>query len=372
MIMHIAEFNTPPDTAIKRIVSHLFTTQQCQGVIALSKKPTGEYAYALITDIDTLDAIDPLFPLMPANAGKLISQLTMVQPSTKPLVAILRPCELRALYELVKLEQAHLDNLLIISFTCSGVFSLTTKPADIHDKLPEYREKAKTGDIVPGIRETCTFCEQYIPENADLVLNVAAHENDQKTILVLKTPEGEKAIKGLDTTASHADLESSHAKTILCKRVEHKKQVFSRSTTEKLGWDGLINLFGKCITCRACSSVCPICYCKLCYIDSGEKDTMPLSWERELQGKGALRIPSDTIMYHLVRLLHVGIMCVGCGMCSDVCPVAIPIATIFTKFGHRVQKDMHYSPGKDLTHKIPLTEINPQDFVETAEVAQQV
>jgi len=124
----------------------------------------------------------------------------------------------------------------------------------------------------------------------------------------------------------------------------------------------MIDVFGRCINCRACSSVCPVCYCKLCYISSNVKDKLPLSWQKQLSRDGSLRIPDDTVMYHLVRLLHVGVMCVGCGMCSDVCPTDIPIASIFTTVGEHMQETIEYKPGKDLEEPMPLAVVNPADF----------
>lgn len=361
--MKAYEINKPPDAAIKHIVTHLLEQQSFSGVMALSKKNTGEYAYALISHQDQLDHIDPLYPLMPANAGKLVSRITMIERAEKPLAVILRPCELRALYELVKLEQAQLENLLFISFVCGGVFPISSHKKDREKKYTEYWNTVHSCNPPPGIRETCKICEEFIPETADIVINVLDNDISRKTTIFTQTPAGQKVMQKMNLKGFDKNLDSPETEAIQRQRADTKQEVFRNLQTEKLGWNRLINLFGRCIDCHACSSVCPICYCKLCYIDSAEKDTAPLSWEQRLRKQGSLRIPDSTVMYHLVRLLHVGIMCVGCGMCSDVCPVDIPIASIFTKFGHRVQKDMQYTPGKDITHKMPLADVNPQDFV---------
>jgi formate dehydrogenase subunit beta len=362
--MKALEIDKPPDSALKDVVTFLFEKKGFGGVFALAKKNTGEYAYTLITDKDKIDCIVPSFPFMPANAGKLISRMTMIEATERPLAVILRPCELRALFELVKLEQARLDNLLLISYTCNGVFTLATKNNGLEEKVAQYWEKAKTGEFVAGIRECCTICEDFVPVNADIILDLAGQDTSQKTTLFLKTPKAKATLQGMNVPLVEKNLESTDIETIQRKRAEHKQHVFAELKTEELGWNHLIDLFGRCIHCRACSSVCPICYCKLCYIDLPEQDRTPLSWERELNKDGAIRLPTDTVIYHLVRLLHVSIMCVGCGMCSDVCPTNIPIATIFTKIGSHIQDEMDYAPGKDLEQKMPLAVVNPEDFVE--------
>ncbi|MBN2619541.1 Coenzyme F420 hydrogenase/dehydrogenase, beta subunit C-terminal domain [candidate division WOR-3 bacterium] len=363
--MKAFEINKPPDAALKDIILFLIEQKGFGGVFTLIKKKTGEYVYALITDKNTIDSIVPTFPFMPANAGKLVSRLTMIEATKRPLIVTLMPCELRALYELVKLEQARLDNLLFISFTCNGVLTLSAKNNDLDKKVSEYWNATKTGDAIPDIRETCTLCEAFIPENADIILALAGQDISQKTTVFLKTAKGETTLMDMNPQMLEKNLESAGIETIQRARTKHKQEVFTALKTEELGWDGLIKLFGRCINCHACSSVCPICYCKLCYIDSGEKDRTPLSWERELNQKGSFRVPTDTVMYHLVRLLHVSTMCVGCGMCSDVCPTNIPIASIFAKVSDHIQKVMNYEPGKNLDQKMPLAVVNPEDFATT-------
>lgn len=359
-----------PDDAIKDALMYLFETKNISGVFALTKKRKNTYAYSLITKKELLTTIAPTFPLMPMNAGKMISRFTMLEPPRVPIAVLLRPCELRALYELVKLEQAKLDNLLIISFTCSGVLSLKLNKDTLDQKTEEYWKKAPTGELVDGLRESCTMCTEFVPNNADIIVTLVGNDTSQETSFLMNTERGEKYLEGMSDQYSEQNIESSEIEAVRRIREAQKKNVFVNLKTQELGWNGLINVFGRCINCHACGSVCPICYCVLCYIQSAEKDTLPLSWERQLKKEGSLRIPDDSVMYHLVRLLHMGVMCVGCGMCSDVCPTDIPVASIFTKIGEHMQATVEYVPGKDLEQGMPLAVVNPEDFEETTPEAK--
>ena len=69
---------------------------------------TGSVAPMLVTDPAALDQADPLAPVLPINAARAASQLTMTGHREK-LGVVLRSCEIRALVELVKFQQAKLD-----------------------------------------------------------------------------------------------------------------------------------------------------------------------------------------------------------------------------------------------------------------------
>lgn len=333
----------------------LLENKKVSSIFALSKVHNNNYAYTLITDKELLKNITPTFPLMPANAGKMISRLTMIEAVKSPVAVVLRPCELRALFELVKLEQAKLDNLLFISFTCGGVFPIKTKKDSVENALKNYWTNAKTGEDLQELRECCRICENFVPDNADIILQLAGKDIDNGTSVLMKTEKGAGFLNGMSEQFSEESLESTALDTIGEIRKEKKQKIFADLKTEDFGIEGLVNIFGRCINCHACSKVCPVCYCKLCYFESADNDAGPSIFEIELKKRSALRIPADTVLYHLGRMTHIGFTCVGCGMCSDVCPTNIPIATIFTKVSERVQKAFEYIPGKDLEEKVPVS-----------------
>ncbi len=344
-----------PDDAIKDILLFLLDNKKVESVFTLSKTNNNNYAYTLITNKDLLNNSAPTFPLMPANAGKMISRLTMIEAVKSPVAVVLRPCELRALFELVKLEQAKLDNLLFISFTCGGVFPIKTKRDGLENKLEEYWKNVKTGENFEQLRECCRICENFIPDNADIILQIVGKNIDKETSVLIKTEKGAEALKGISKQFGEENLESTILNTIRETREEQKKKIFADHKTENFGIEGLINIFGRCINCHACSKACPLCYCKLCYFESVDNESDPSTYEIELKKRMALRLPANTVLYHLGRLTHVGFSCVGCGMCSDVCPTNIPVATIFTKVSERIQKVFEYVPGKDLEEKVPIS-----------------
>ncbi|KPJ73775.1 hypothetical protein AMJ52_03170 [candidate division TA06 bacterium DG_78] len=353
-----------PDDAIRELLLSLFERKKIGGVFALAKTNTHNYAYALITNKELLKNITPTIPLMPANAGKLLSRLTMIEPVSTPIAVVVRPCELRALFELVKLEQAKLDNLLFVSFTCSGVYPTRFMIDGIENKLKAYWENIRTGQILQDLRESCRICENFVPDNADIILTLMGKDNSNESILLIKTEKGKNFLEDKSGQLIEADLELKKIENMRSKRIDEKKRVFADLKTEDFGIKGLTEIFGRCINCHACSKACPVCYCKLCYFESSESEYSSSTLEKELNKRGAVRLPTDTVFYHVGRLIHVGITCVGCGMCSDACPTSIPVFTIFNKTAEHVQQLFDYIPGRKIDEQIPLSTFNKKEFEE--------
>ena len=65
-------------------------------------------------------------------------------------------------------------------------------------------------------------------------------------------------------------------------------------------------------------------------------------------------MPTDTLIFHLIRLSHMVTSCIGCGLCDSACPSRLPVATLFRSVGDRIQKMFQYVPGKDVKEVPPV------------------
>ena len=127
----------------------------------------------------------------------------------------------------------------------------------------------------------------------------------------------------------------------------------SKSTEER--WAHFKEELSKCIRCYACRNVCPLCYCKMCFVDQ----TMP-AWF------GKTNDLSDTMIYHIVRAIHVAGRCVDCGACSRACPMDIDLRELVKKTGKIMKERYNYEAGVSLEQVPPLGEFkmeDPQEFI---------
>jgi formate dehydrogenase subunit beta len=80
--------------------------------------------------------------------------------------------------------------------------------------------------------------------------------------------------------------------------------------------------------------------------------------------KGAIKMPTDTVFYHLTRLAHMSTACVGCGQCSNACPNDIPVMELFRTVARQTQQAFEYEAGRSLEEKPPLSEFRENEFKE--------
>ena len=354
------KINQNSEQGVLEFLKFLLEKDKVSGVLTLKKiNKNGSVAYSLITDSKELNDAVPFYPLMPVNAGKLLSRFTLLGNPKKPVIAVVKPCELRGFVELIKREQGSFENLYIISSTCGGVFSTKAELDGIVEKnLSKYWDNVKKGDIFADLRPACKACKEFIPYTADITVDLLGKNDIDNT---KKAEELSKDIKG---DFLEKEFDRTKLDNICDKRETEKKKLFNDLEKKLNGIDGLIEIFGKCIGCHGCSKVCPICYCKLCEFESPDSEYEPSNYESELRRRGGLRVPPDTLYYQLGRLSHISISCVACGACDDVCPVDIPVSIIFKKIGESVQKIFNYIPGKNIDEDIPLVTFEKEEFTE--------
>lgn len=310
---------------------------------------------SLVTSADMLKDADPLAPVMPVSSARILSAITRTKGSARKIGAVLRPCELRALVELVKLKQASLDNVLLVGLDCQGTYSVADYSRfaqENADSTAEFLKKAGQAD--PLLREACQICEYPYPLYADVKIGLLGADAGKAVTIEAGTPRGEEVLAGLGLAEAAADGKRTAAVAdLVAAKAKKREEFFEKVLKESQGLENLLATFSKCIGCHNCRDMCPMCYCKECLFDSPT-----FEWEADkylgwASRKGALRMPTDTLLFHLTRLNHMAATCVGCGLCQEACPNDIPVFGIFRTVGARVQKMFEYTPGRSPDDQLP-------------------
>ncbi len=324
----------------------------------------------LISDPNKLDA-NVFAPLLPVSTAKMISKITKFQPSEKPIGVVIHPCQIRALIELVKLNQANLNNIIIIGVDCLGTFPVNVY-ADIAEKknpldiiLDDFKSNSYTSEQY--LRSACIVCNQPIPINADIIIGVFGMDISKEILIEAVSDSGEKIIEDLKLdSAKDVKKREKNIKDLFESRT-NKLEVFIKEKTKNSDIENLTNLFDKCVNCHNCMNVCPICYCRECLFDSSVFDAEAYKYVNKSESKGLFKMPNDSLLFHLGRMNHMILSCVKCGLCEQGCPMNITLMDVFIPTAESAQKEFKYHPGKDPKEKVPMIVYREDEYVEVGE-----
>lgn len=289
---------------------------------------------------------EPTFVTVPEDAEALVFDATCVEnlalylvneqkrmkakreKDTRPLAIVAKGCDARAINVLLQENHIKRDEVVILGPSCEK--GGMVDPIKVSRAL---RGKAATGAVftddgnvnitlmagettVPAadvLADRCLECSQAYTTNADFAF-------------------GEKVDnRGYNT------------------RFTALNTIADQSMEERSGF--WAHHFERCIRCYACRSVCPMCYCDECVVDSINFVVTPSTSADEKANRvrwiQRSTTPSENAMYHLVRAMHLAGRCIDCGECERVCPVNIPIRLLNNVLEREALEMFEYVPGTD-------------------------
>ncbi len=348
---------------VNTLLQDLLNKNVVEAVLVAVKHPAkDDVVQSLVTNPEYLEQADIFAPVLPVVSARIVQAMTRITPVTRKTAAVMRPCEMRALVELVKLKQAQLDHLLLIGIDCPGVCSIEDYEQFAAENTSDEFVKTsaqRNAEEEAKLRAGCRICAYPAPMTADLVIGFMGMDPDKELLLLADTERGEQVLEELGLAAeadsSLAQKRQEAVDKTIADMEEKRKSFFEQTHEEVAGVENIAAIFAPCINCHNCRVVCPVCYCRECFFDS---PTFELEAEKYLglaEKKGAIRMPTDTLLFHLTRMNHMGASCIGCGACEEACPSDIPLLKIFQLIGDKVQKLFEYTPGRSLEDELPPT-----------------
>ena len=323
------------------------------------------YAWILIKDIDYLEEVNPIAPIMPINAANALKRYTRKGKGKFKIAVLMRPCEIRATIELIKLKQVEPEDVILFSYDCVGALPMQDYIAD-----PENYEKkfdkilAENSWNSEDLKPVCNICDKFSLSASDVHFGL----EDDGIIVLSNSEKGEKLLFDLKIEDKKDDkIWTEKINKIKIEKAKNRQNSFEEIKKITDGYTNLQDAFAHCIGYHNCGAGC---YCRQCYFDSSvSKPNSDVKLIRA-ENKGALAFPLDRLMFHIGRMSHMSLSCVSCGLCSDACPVDIPVANIFSYVASETQKTFDYSAGESVGDALPMRDYKLDELGELGKLVK--
>ena len=322
------------------------------------------FVQTLIRDPEKLNGVCVLSPTMPVQSARVISTLSVKNLGRK-VAAVLKACEIRAAVELAKFLQVKLENLYLIGIDCPGTFEVPDYAKMVQEGkgggplTKELLKSMERGEILPpsgyAFRTACQMCEYLVPQT-EVIIKLFGYKADQEIGIEI----GDKLEKEIEEKGILSFSENEPASRgevvnkIIAERTKKRDALFKEFKEIVKDLQSFLDRFSTCVRCHNCMVACPICYCKECVFRTAVFEHDGDQFLRWAGRKGGIRMPTDTLIFHLIRMSHMVTSCIGCGLCDSACPSRLPVATLFRSVGDRIQKMFQYVPGRNIEEVPPV------------------
>ncbi|WDP89893.1 MAG: 4Fe-4S dicluster domain-containing protein [Desulfobacter sp.] len=320
---------------------------------------------SLVTSPEGLERGALLTPAFPVNTARMAARLSF-KPAGRKTAVWLRPCEIRAFTELAKLNQASREELVILGIDCPMAMDgeACREYGKDHKEEPDHW----AGQVYPdpsradlAFSRACTLCTAPVAENADVNFLFYGSTPDEGIVVEAGSDRGRDL---LDRLSLEKGAVPENRDAVVSALAQSRESAFEAMAGEvSCETDSLEKLdawFSACINCYNCRNVCPVCYCRECVFNTDVFSHEPVQYHQWADKWGKIRLPSDTLFYHLTRLAHMSHACVGCGQCTRACPSDIPVSDLFVTVARVTQEAFDYRPGSG--DPPPFTEFKADEY----------
>jgi len=349
----------------------LLASKELDALLVVQEVPSKRISFpVLISDPEKLDS-NIFSPVMPSSTASMVSNITKLGSADRKMAIVMRSCQIRALIELVKLNQASLDNIIIIGVDCPGTYPVNTYSSFPGKKTPtEYILDSLAANDAEGdklLRPACLACYDPIPTNADIVIGLYGTDIKKELVIQTTTEAGENLVDlaGLKEQKDSKQRESGVEE--VRERREKKRKEFMEKNADIKGIEALTEFYDKCINCHNCMKVCPICYCRECLFESTLFDVGADRHLRKAKSKGLFKMPQGSLLFHVTRMQHMILSCVSCGLCEQGCPSGLPLMDLLISVAENAQRALDYRPGKDVEEKSPMVVYQEDEYSDVGE-----
>lgn len=334
--------------ALRAFLKQLLDERMVDAILVASLSPHSKLPMpTLVADPAHVAHAVPMAPVAPFNAARMASRV-LARAIARRVAVVLRPCEVRALIELQKLNQCSLESALVIGMDCLGrmendvYLALATENND-----PEGAFLAQA-DLQAKVCASCAACVRFVPEHADLTICLAGRTGDAGLVVEAGSMDGEKVLKQIGCESVGPDPGRRAAIDDITAGRKPQRAAMMAAAAERMADMALFQqTIANCLNCYNCRSACPVCYCRECVFLTDVFAHRPEILMGRAGKRGAVKLPTDTTMFHITRMAHIAHACVGCGQCSSVCPSHISVADLFITVAEKVQDHYDYAPGQD-------------------------
>ena len=242
---------------------------------------------------------------------------------------IVKGCDARSLVLYSVEKQIKRENIVIIGVPCSGVL-----------------EKKKVHKQVEGneVLETKTDSKNIVLEGRDFEKKVPLKDILCDSCISCQYPDAVEHDINIGKPRKEADVKDEFRNLTEFEKLPADKR-----------WEYIKEEYSQCIRCYACRNVCPSCYCNVCFVDQNDP-----------QWIGKTPEVTDSVIFHLIRNLHVAGRCVDCGACVSACPVDLDLRIMNKKVEKEIKERFDFTAGLDINEKPAMAsycEKEKQDFI---------
>jgi len=359
--------------SLRKFFENVLKSDDIQAILVPQHLPMKNMVMpTLVTGPSQLSGVDPLAPAFPMNAARIVSRLAR-KPMGGKIAAVLRPCEIRAFIELVKLKQGRQEQLVLIGIDCLGALQnkdyFQFAGQNPTESTPRFYQNVlqNKGKSIEGfeLAPACRACEHPVAENADIVIGLYGMEIGESLLVQSQNDSGDHILKQMDLLETEEPAARQDAiDALISNHSSFRDDMFARTHEATDSLEKMSAYFATCVNCYNCRVACPVCYCKECVFVTDVFNHDPSQYLHWAQRKGIIKMPTDTLFYHFTRLAHMSTACVGCGQCSNACPNDIPVMELFRTIARDTQKAFDYEAGKSIEQEPPLSVFREDEFAE--------